>query len=285
MTGAAISPIAEADAFAVATFFHRELNSAVSVDSWAALLQPPWPSSGPNRGFQLRDGDRVVGAYAAVYSQREVDGTVVQVCNLAAFCVLEQYRMHSVRLVRALLKQRGLVFTDLSPSGNVVAMNERLGFTRLDPSTRLVANLPLPPVRGIRLSRDPDVLAATLRGRDAEVYRDHRGAAAARHLLIIKGDDYAYLVYRAHSLKRLRLFALPLYVGGSRAVLDAGWRAVRSRLLLEGLAFTLAERRLLPFARGLGRELRRPRTRMIRGAGLAPAEVDYLYSELALVSW
>ena len=50
--------------------------------------------------------------------------------------------MHSLRLLRELLRQKGYVFTDLSPSGNVPAMNERLGFRHLDVSTRLVVNRP-----------------------------------------------------------------------------------------------------------------------------------------------
>ncbi len=52
------------------------------------------------------------------------------VCNVAALCVRDDLRAHTVRLVRALLKQREYSFTDLSPSGNVVAMDERLGFLR-----------------------------------------------------------------------------------------------------------------------------------------------------------
>jgi hypothetical protein len=222
-----------------------------------------------------------------VYSTRErEDGDTVAVCNLAAFCVLEDFRMHSVRLVRALLKQPGHVFTDLSPSGNVIAMNDRLGFQRLPGRTRLVLNVPRTSRRGITLSSDPDTLARTLRGADATAYRDHRDAAAAHHLLISRGQDHAYLVFRADARRRLRIFATPLHVGGSRDVLEAGWGQVRTRLLLRhGLIFTLAEERLLGFARGLGRDLRKPRPRMIKGSGLDPADVDYLYSELALVSW
>jgi hypothetical protein len=286
MTDVVLSPIADGDVPDVARFLHDELNQSVSVEAWRALLTPPWGDRGPDHGYQLRVAGTLVGVYAAVYSERDVDGAVVCVCNLAAFCVRDDYRTHSLRLVRALLKRRDYVFTDFSPSGNVVAMNERLGFRRLDTSTRLVVNLPLPRIRGILLTEDPDVIAATLRGKDAIAFRDHRAAAAARHLLVRRGDDYAYLVFRADARKRMRLFALPLYVGGDPAVLDAAWGSVRAHLLRRHrLVFILGERNILPFARGLGRELRDPRPKMIRGEGIPAAEVDYLYSELALVSW
>lgn len=280
------APITAADATAAAQFLHDELNDRVSVAAWRALLQPPWGGSAPNHGFVLRDAGRIVGVYAAVYSERVTDGVPVRVCNLAAFCVREEHRMHALRLVRALLKQPGFVFTDFSPSGNVVAMNERLGFRRLDGATRLVVNVPRPPTRGRRITQDPGTIAATLKGADADVHRDHRDAAAARHLLVTRGDEYAYLVFRADSRKRLRLFATPLYVGGSRRLLEEAWGDVRAHLILRHrLPFTLAERRILSFAHGLGRELPHPRPKMIRGDALPATEVDYLYSELALVGW
>lgn len=285
MAGIEIAPITAAEAASAAQFLHDELNDGVSAAAWLALLQPPWGGA-PNHGFLLRDEGRIVGVYAAVYSERVAAGLPVAVCNLAAFCVLEGYRMHGLRLVRALLKQPGFVFTDFSPSGNVVAMNERLGFVRLEGATRLVVNLPHLPSRGIRLTQDPALLTATLHGAAAAVYRDHRDTAAARHLLVTRGDEYAYLVFRADSRKRMRVFATPLYVGGSRRLLEDAWSDVRSHLLTHHrLLFTLAERRILSFARGLGRELRNPRPKMVRGDALLAGEVDYLYSELALVSW
>lgn len=286
MTGPELVPITAAEAADAAAFLHTELNPAVTAAAWEALLRPPWPDAGPDSGVLLRHGDQVVGVYAAVRAVREGGGGPVPVCNLAAFCVLEEHRVHSVRMIRALLKQREVQFTDLSPSGNVVAMNERLGFARLDTSTRLVLNMPAHAPKGVELSSDPAVLAAVLQGGDARIHHDHRSAAAARHLLVQCGGRYAYLVYRAHSLKRLRLFALPLYAGGDRVLLEEAWGAVRAHLLRhDRLPFTLAERRLLGFAHGIGRELRSPRARMVRGQGLDPADVDYLYSELALVEW
>ena len=57
-----------------------------------------------------------------------IDGRVERFCNLGAWCVLPEHRFHALRLLKALLAQDGYHFTDLSPSGNVVGLNERLGF-------------------------------------------------------------------------------------------------------------------------------------------------------------
>jgi hypothetical protein len=223
-----------------------------------------------------------VGAYLAVYSTRD-DGPN-SVCNLAAFCVIDQYRIHSLRLVRALLRQSEYLFTDLSPSGNVPAMNERLGFRHLDTSTRLVLNTPRP-ARRVTVTASPAALERTLVGRDAIVYRDHRGAAAARHALVLHDSGYAYLMYRRDRRKRLPVFASPLYSGGDTPVMEASWPAVGSHLLSQGLVATLAERRVLGFTPGgIGWELVRPRIKMYRGE-VDAEHVDYLYSELTLLQW
>ena len=272
------------DADEVSKFLHTHLNRRVPPAAWAELIQPPWADNvGPNHGFQLVDSDnRTVGVYLAVYSTG-YDGRPA-VCNLAAFCVLEEHRPHSLRLIRALLRQKGYVFTDLSPSGIVPTLNERLGFHDLDTATRLVLNMP-GRARGVVVTDRPAALEKTLVGRDAIIYHDHQRAAAAQHALVVHEDGYAYLIYRRDRRKRLPLFASPLYVGGSAAVLKSTWPAMGSHLLRRGLPATLAERRILGFTPGgPGLALARPRRKMYRGAAGA-GEVDYLYSELTLLRW
>ncbi|SIN90780.1 hypothetical protein [Agromyces cerinus] len=287
MAGSAVEvrPILAADLEPVGRFLHQHLNRNVSAEAWASVVAPPWEDSAPNHGFQLVGDEGVVGVYAAVYSLRDVGDEQVRVCNLAAFCVLEDHRVHGLRLVRALLSQQGYEFTDLSPSGNVVALNERLGFRRLDTSTKLVPNLPWVPRRGTRVTSDPEAIHRVLRGRDAEIYRDHRRAPAAQHLLVTHADEHGYLMYRRDARKGVRTFASPLYAGGDPGCLEAAWPSVGAHLLRRGLVATLAERRVLGFAPRPGIELPRPRPKMFRGSRLEADTVDYLYSELTLVPW
>lgn len=285
-SGVGLAPITPLDLERVAAFLHDELNPKVQADAWARLLTPPWADPGQDTGFMLIAEDRVVGAYVTVRAHRTVGLESLETCNLAAFCVVEEFRSHSLRLLRAVLAGKDGEFTDFSPSGNVVGLNERLGFVRLDTSTRLVANLPAPARTGVRITSDPQRIEARLDGADAQIFRDHRDAPAARHLLVETPQSYAYLVFRRDRRKKLPLFATPLYVGGDRSCLAAAWPAVRTRLLRDhGLPFTLAERRILGFDPAWGIELTRPRPKMIRGGRLDPELVDYLYSELVLVEW
>lgn len=286
MSGGAVSvrPILAADIDLVSEFLHANLNPRVTSAAWSRLFRPPWGERGPNHGFLLEHEHRLVGVYAAVYAERDLGSGPQTICNLGAFCVLDEHRLSALRLVRALLAQKGFGFTDLSPSGNVVALNERLGFRHLEVSCRLVPNLPWPRRSGITLTSDPGELERTLHGVDASAYVDHVGTAA-RHLLVREGSDYGYLVFRKDRRKRLPWFATPLFAGGNPALLERAWRQIGSHLLVgHGMPFTLAETRVLGFAPRPGRELRVPRPRMVRGDA-ALDRIDYLYSELALVQW
>ena len=281
-----VRPIQDDDALAVATFLHQNLNPGVAADVWLSLLSPPWQADAPNHGFQLVTASGIVGAYVAVYSDREIGGQTRRLCNLAAFCVLTDYRADSLRLVRAVLRQPGLEFTDLSPSGNVVALNERLGFVHLDTATRIAPNLPALPRKGVRVTSDPARVAGGLQGHDVAIHRDHRDAPAARHILVSDGDAYAYLIVRKDRRKNLPLFATPLYVGGDAVVLRRNWRLVASHLLVRHrIPVTLAERRTLGFAPRLGVDQAVPRPKMFRSEHLSARDIDYLYSELTLLEW
>ena len=86
----------------------------------------------------LRDGQRVVGVYLAFYSERFIADQVERFCNLGSWSVLPEYRLHSVRLLKALLAQDGYHFTDLAPSEKVESVNARLKFRYLDTSMALL---------------------------------------------------------------------------------------------------------------------------------------------------
>lgn len=281
-----IRPIGRGDTDSVSLFLHDHLNPRVTPEAWGAILVPPWDGDAPNHGYQLVIDSEIVGVYVAVYSERDIDGVPRRFCNLAAFCVRDEHRSHSFRLARAILSQKGFEFTDFSPSGNVVALNSRLGFATLDATTAVALNLPRLPRRGLTVTDDEAVIEGILGAKDARVYRDHRDAPAARHIVAIEGGMYCYLVVRRDRRKRLPLFVTPLYVGGSPRLLRSAWPQIASHLLWrQGALATLAEDRILGFIPPLSHALSTPRSRMLLSASVAPEAVDYLYSELTLVEW
>jgi hypothetical protein len=281
-----VRAISDADVPVVAEFLHQHLNRRVPAEAWARSVRVAWKVDAPNHGFLLQDADRVVGANLAFYSERTIDGRPERFCNLGAWCVLPQYRFHGVRLLKALLAQPDLHFTDLSPSGSVVGINARLGLTHLDTTTALVPNLPWPslPGRGV-VSCDPQLVERTLSGPDLDIYRDHADTAAARHLVLIRGGRWCYVVFRRDRRKRLPVFASLLHVSDPELFHAMARQVSRHLLVRHGVLATLAELRVVRAWPPGSVRLPRPRPRMFRSSRLGAEHVDYLYSELVCVAW
>jgi hypothetical protein len=281
-----VAPITDGDVGRVAEYLHAELNTRVSADHWAGAVDVPWDAESPNAGFMLLDGDEVVGVQLAFYSERIVDGRRERFCNLGAWCVSAAYRFHALRLLRAVLSQDDYHFTDLSPSGNVVGINERLDFRFLDTTTALIPNLPWPtwPRRDV-ISSDPELIERTLSGRELELYRDHAAAGAARHLVLIRGAEWCYVVFRKDRRKNLPLFASVLHVSNPALLRAMARPFARHLLIRHGALATLAEERIVGCRPRPSLRLRSPRRKMFRSASLAPEQIDDLYSELVCVSW
>jgi hypothetical protein len=281
-----LAPITDSDVTVAANFLHANLNGRVAASAWAHAMSAPWKVDAPNHGFMLRDGTRVVGVYLAFYSERVVSGRMQRFCNLGAWCVLPEFRFHSVRLLKALLAQEDYHFTDLSPSGSVVPLNTRLKFRSLDTSTALVPNLPWPSLpRRTRISANPGVIESTIAGAELELYRDHAQAAAARHLVVVRGGASCYVMFRKVRRKDLPVFAAILYVGNPGLFRRSIGPLSRYLLVRHGILATLAELRIVGYRPRLSLMLSSPRPKMYRSASLEPAQIDDLYSELVCVPW
>jgi hypothetical protein len=278
--------IGDGDRLAVGEFMNAHLNDRVTPGAWVSALDVPWKVGAPNAGFMLLDGEEIVGAHLAFYSERVIDGQLERFCNLGAWCVLPDYRFHGLRLLKALLAQDGYHFTDLSPSGNVVGLNTRLGFEFLDTTTTVIPNLPWPslPRRGT-ISSDPDLIERTLDQTELAHYRDHARAAAARHLVLIRGEEWCYVVFRKDRRKGLPLFASILYVSNSGLFRAMARPLCRHLLVRHGAAATLVERAVVEHRPRAALVVDSPRRKMFRSSGLRPAQIDYLYSELVCLSW
>lgn len=282
-----VAPITDADVAAVAAFLHEHLNERIAPSAWARAMTAPWQVEAPNHGFHLRSGDDVLGAYLALYSTRTIAGRTERFCNLAAWCVLDEHRARSVRLIRSLLGQPGYHYVDLSPSGNVIALNERLGFQHLDTTTSVVPNLGglVRRNRAVELTARPDRLRAALEGEARQRYLDHESSPAVIHLLVLAEDRPCHLMFRRDRRKGLPLFGSLLHAGDP-AILEAAWPAVSRWLLVRHrIPFTLVQTRVAGHRPSWSVTLRNPRPKMFRSDTLRAEQFDELYSELTELPW
>ena len=279
----ALRPITDDDLDRVARFLHAHHDSNVPVTGFRQSFAAHHSQARPNNGVMLLDGDGVVGAYLAYYSDRVVGGRMQRICNLGSWCVLPQYRRHSVTMAKAILAQEGFHFLDLSPSAAVAALNQRLGFEYLDDRAVLLPALPWP-WRPASISADPRVIEQALSGEELELYRDHRDAPAARHVVLRADGDVCYVVVRLERRKRL-----PVAI-----VVHASRPELLRRMIRPFAGFTLLRHRVvaaLVELRWLGGDLppgsirSRLPPKMFRSPTLRPHDIDYFYSELLYLPW
>jgi hypothetical protein len=278
-------PIERGDLALVGDFLNRHLNPRLSGVQWARSIVPTWTVESPNHGFQLVHAGEVVGVHLAFYSQRLIDGSVENFCNLGAWCVLEPYRSHGIRMLRALLAQPGYTFTDLSPSGAVVPLNQRLRFSSLDTDTVLIPARPLSLRRRTRVMDDPDAIARRLTGADKVIFEDHRQATAAHHLLLQRGDRECYVIFRRDRRKDVPAFASILHVSDREVFAESIPEVTRHLLLRHGVVCALGELRVIGSRPAMSLRLKKPRPKMFRSSRLDADAIDYLYSELTCVAW
>lgn len=280
-----LRPIERADLPAVGEFLSRQLNPRLTALEWADAIVPPWVVESPNHGYQLVAGEELVGVHLAFYSQRLLDGKVEGFCNLAAWCVSEPYRSHGIRMLRALLAQPGYSFTDLSPSGAVVPINQRLRFSPLDTETVLVLPRPALGPRRTKVIDDPHLIENRLTGAAKRIFEDHRCAAAARHLLLQRGDRECYVIFRQDRRKNLPVFASILHVSDRAVFAESVPELSHYLLWRHGVLGVLAELRVVGDRPSLSLRLHKPRPKMFRSTRVGADQIDYLYSELTCVAW
>ncbi|MDQ0371974.1 hypothetical protein [Cellulomonas humilata] len=277
-----LSPVDDGNLPEIARFLHENLNSRLSADAWARALAPTWRTAEPTHGFGLWADGVLVGVYAAFFSERVVAGRERRICNLAAWCVLDGYGAHGLRLLRALLSCGADVFTDLSPSGSVVPIDLRLGFQRLDTTTDVRPGYPSWQ-RRVTVVTDQRRIADLLTGRDAELFRDHVGSAAVQHVVLLVDGRPCYVMYRRVRRKRLPVFGALVHVGDT-ALFARGVRSLGAHLLVRGMPVLLAERRIVGGPVAWSRTVQ-GRPKLFKGADVEAADIDDLYSEITSVPW
>lgn len=281
-----VAPIAVTDLARVGEFLHGHLNRRISGSAWARALRVPWSVDAPNHGVMLLDGGDVVGVYLAFYSNRMLNGRSERFCNLGAWCVLPQYRLYSLQLLRALLRQEGYHFTDLSPSGNTVPINERLGFRYLDTATALMPNLPWPSwPGGLSVISARASIERVLTTEERQIYEDHQHAQATQQVMLTFGDAHCHVIFRRDRRRNLPLFASVLYVSNPSLFLRVVRFFGRHLLTRHGIPVTLMELRIVGGLPGGSLPLLSSRPKMFKSDSLQPDQIDNLYSELVCVAW
>lgn len=280
-TRVSITPIEEGDLAAVGRFLNQNLNGRIMPDAWVQSLVHPWSDSRPNFGFQARDGDRLVGVFCALYSDQSINGRRERFCNPHSWCMLDDYRSHSISLALRLLRQRGYHFTMLTPNPKVAEIFLHLGFKKTDDAIVVFPNLlSFKATVGVSVvTSDLDRISTLVPGPVGEDFVAHRAIPWLRFLAFGKGNDICLVIYKRGRWKRIPCARI-IDVSDS-AAFDRHVHLMSHHLLVRhGLILSRVERRFLACEPPFAWSEQRKQPKLFSSPTLKDAQIRDLYSEL-----
>jgi len=249
------------------------------------LFSTPW-SDNPQRGYALYADGRAVGFIATIFSNRNIAGHVERVCSLSSWIMEPDHRSEVLKLLMPILKLRDHSILNPTPSPAAHGIFSQLGFVPFETERLILSPIP----DGARalsgsFTTSKEDLEKNLTGEEATIYAHHAWCAAARHLLLRRGDRECYVVATAMHKKGIP-FAEIQYVSDW----DLFWKL---RLLAHAALFPgtraialFVDRRFAGERRPLLSVVRRcPRLYRPAHKGLEPRMIDGLYSEMMNLKW
>jgi len=280
-TAPKVSPITAEHLAEVGQFLHENLNRRFTPQRWVESVTHPWAADAPNYGMQLRDGDRLVGVFLAIYSDQTIGGRTERFCNPHSWCVLESHRRHGIGLVLQLVRQPGYHYTMFTPNPKVTEVFRGLKFKDLDNWMRVYPNLPS--WRAFAPGRfavsAPEEIAARLSGTALAEYQAHRDIPWLRFAAFGDAGQASLAIYKPIRLKRLPVAWVMHLSDPARFPTQGG--LLRQHLLLQGFAGLRIEERWLPAgSAGLSLRMQRGQPKLFQSKTLADAQMRDVYSEL-----
>jgi len=266
------------------SFLHQNLYRERSVSAWQQALSESWCEERPNYGYVLvNEEHEIVGGIGALYADREIGGKKVKICNITSWCVLEAFRMQSMRLAMALISQPGgYHYTDFSPTSTVGSVLQFLKFKPLDERVTVLANLPWWQPATQVLGK-PDDLSKNLTIENLRVYNDHKKYSWLHFLLLQNDNRQCLVIYKIEKFKGCPAIKV-IYLSDS-LVFSNRFRSLGSWWLFQHTALsTHVETRLLSKDYRLSAIREGFVNKVFLSNDLEAEDIDYLYSESVVMN-
>jgi acetoacetyl-CoA synthetase len=267
-------------------------NSHLSKEHWRQLFVDHSGLQNDHFGWVLVDDDDVVGFVSTILSERTIRGETVRLCNTSSWIVKHEYRAHSLALHAKVVADKSVTVTNLSPTSQVLKLLEKLGFTLMDKSERII--LPVVTkqtfVDRCKILTDRGAVEGALEGERLQFFRDHQLPHNHHILLRTPADDCYVMMNRTLKTIRgsLRLpFARVHYIGAP----DIFVRHLEKLVLRVAASFKIVamivDDRMLHGA-APWHSFMRPggeRKAAFRSERLAADDIDGLYTEAVLLNY
>jgi acetoacetyl-CoA synthetase len=171
-------------------------NTHLSKEHWQQLFVDHSGLQNDHFGWVLVDDDNIVGFVSTILSERTIRGETVRLCNTSSWIVKHEYRAHSLALHAKVVADKSVTVTNLSPTSQVLKLLEKLGFTLMDKSERII--LPVVTkqtfVDRCEILTERGAVEGALEGERLQFFRDHQ-LPHSRHILLRTpaGDCYVMM--------------------------------------------------------------------------------------------
>jgi hypothetical protein len=231
-------------------------------------------------GYLIRDGDNVVGFYAYIIYQREIDGIIYDFCNMSTWGVEESHRGMSLQLVKPIkeLAQTHTItnFTANAPSHTV--FKRLFKFDDIENTLVLIPYLPQITFRNHEVLFDGDIVG--LNERDTQIFEDHHpNRYKSVHIYIKYGNSYLYVICTKAKRKKINFLEVR-YINNLSLFLE-NISLVRSVLPIRynALALIIDKRMIGANKIFVSYDYKLPLSKLYKSNQLSKEKIDGLYSE------
>jgi acetoacetyl-CoA synthetase len=179
-------------------------NKHLTKKDWRQLFVDHSGLQNDHFGWVLVDGDEVVGFVSTILSERVIRGETMRLCNTSSWIVKPEYRAHSLALHAKVTADKSVAVTNLSPTLQTLKLLEKMGFTLMDKSERII--LPVVTTRTLVdrcvIITEPSTVAGALQGAHLRFFWDHQ-LPHNHHVLMRAAEGDCYLMMN-RTLKTIR---------------------------------------------------------------------------------
>ncbi len=232
-----VTAITSSDASDVALFLHHHMNSRFTPEIWLKGITKSWLPNTPNFGFMLKCHGEIVGVLCAIYSEQYLTDKWVRICNPHSWCVLPDFRVRSIDLVLATIRQQNFSYTMFSPNIEGIEIFKYLKFKPLNNEVSVFFNTPsVSGTKQVETLLNMEQAETHLPEKAAKCLADHIEFPWLNFLLFNENGQYGFLIYKKEIYKKLASSWI-MYVS-DQALFRRCWVHIRTFLLFKHGMFT-----------------------------------------------